>query len=134
GRGGRTRTPRDYEALAREASPGVAVARALPTTHPSGRPAAGWVTVIIVPQSLDAQPQPSFELRRRVRDFLAARAPAGMTSQIAVVGPTYLLIGVEAVVAAGNPTDAGIGLKRVRAALAPFRTQSTDGPEGAGGP
>ena len=40
-------TAGDYEALAREASPAVAVARVLPSTHPSGRFAPGWVTVII---------------------------------------------------------------------------------------
>ncbi len=131
---GRTLSARDYEALAREASPGVAVARALPTTHPSGRPAAGWVTVIIVPQSLDAEPHPSFELRRRVRDFLAARAPAAMTSQIAVLGPTYLPIGVEAVVAPLSPPDAGVVLERVRGALARFLHPLTGGPEGAGWP
>src|SRR5262249_51414481 len=88
---------RDYQALAREASPAIAAARALPATAPNGRPAPGWVTVIIVPQSQERQPEPSYELRQRVHDYLAARAPATVAAErIAVIGPTYLPIGVAA--------------------------------------
>ena len=63
--------------MAIEASPAVAVARALPTTHPSGRFAPGWVTVRIVPQSTDPRPMPSFGLRQRVQRFIASRRPVG---------------------------------------------------------
>ncbi len=124
-------TRADFETLAREASPAVASARALPGTHPNGRPAPGWVTLVIVPQSNDAQPQPSFELRRRVRDFLLARSPASMGG-LAVIGPVYLPIGVEAVVAALNPSEAGPVGERVGLALARFLHPLTGGPEGAG--
>jgi phage-related baseplate assembly protein len=124
----------DYEALAREASPAVAVARALPATHPSGRPSPGWVTVIIMPQSQDAQPQPSFELRQRVRDFLAARAPAAVADRITVTGPTYLPIGVEAVVAPVDPAQAGTVFQDATAALEVFLHPLTGGPEGTGWP
>ena len=41
----------DYEALAREASPAIAAVRVLPATASNGRPAAGSITVVIVPQS-----------------------------------------------------------------------------------
>jgi hypothetical protein len=34
------------------------------------------VKLVIMPQSQDPQPQPSFELRRQVQQFLAARIPA----------------------------------------------------------
>lgn len=61
----------DYEWLARQASPAVAVARALPATSPDGRRAKGWVKLIIIPQSQDPQPQPTLELRREVRDYLS---------------------------------------------------------------
>jgi hypothetical protein len=124
----------DYEALAREASPAVAVARALPTTHPSGRPAPGWVKVLIVPQSQDPQPQPSFELRRRVQDYLAARAPAAVAGQIVVGGPQYLPIGVAAIVAPVNAQEAGPVGERARQALADFLHPLTGGPRGAGWP
>ncbi len=142
----RTRAPRtvrhrqqaislsDYEALAREASPAVAVARVLPTTHPSGREAAGWVRVIIMPQSQDAEPQPSFELRRRVKDYLSARMPASVAGRISVTGPTYLPIGVEAAIA---PLDFGLAGQVFEAAvkvLRDFLHPLTGGPEGQGWP
>jgi predicted phage baseplate assembly protein len=124
----------DYEALARDASPAVAVARALPTTHASGRPAAGWVRIAIVPQSTEAQPQPSFGLRQQVRGYLAARAPADIAGQITVVGPSYLPVGVEAVVAPLNLNAGGDVLNAIRAALAQFLHPLTGGPDSHGWP
>jgi hypothetical protein len=124
----------DYEALAREASPAVAVARALPATHPSGRPAPGWVKLIIMPHSLSPQPWPSFELRRQVQSFLAARAPAAVAGQITVTGPDYLAVGVQAVIAPVNPQAAGPVDQNVRLALANFLHPLTGGPEGTGWP
>jgi hypothetical protein len=131
---GRSMSARDYEALALEASPAVAVARALPTTHPNGRPAAGWVTVIIVPHAVDARPQPSYGLRRRVRDFLALRAPAGIAGQIAVIGPTYLPVGVEAVLSPLRRSEAGIVVERAHRALSTFLHPLTGGPGSDGWP
>lgn len=123
----------DYEGLAREASPAVAAVRALPTTHPNGRPAPGRVTIIIVPQSHDPQPQPSFELRRRVRDFLLARVPASMAG-LDVIGPDYLPIGVQAVIVPISPQDAGPVGERASQELAKFLHPLTGGPEGEGWP
>jgi predicted phage baseplate assembly protein len=122
----------DYEWLAREASPEVAVVRALPATHPSGRPSPGWVTVIIVPRSLDASPQPSFELRGAVRDFLARRAPSSVRDRIAVIGPTYKPVAVEAVIAPVEPAKGGWMIDRARAALGAFFHPLTGGPGGEG--
>jgi hypothetical protein len=131
----RSLAARDYEALAREASPGVAAARALPTTAPNGRPAPGWVTVIIVPQSQDPRPQPSFELRRQVHAYLTARAPATLAPErVAIIGPTYLPVGVEAAVTPHNASEAGVVEDRLRAALASFLHPLTGGPEGQGWP
>ncbi len=124
----------DYEALAREASPAIAVARALPTTHPSGRPAAGWVKLIIMPHSQDAQPQPSFGLRRQVERYLAARIPAALAGQISVVGPDYLPIGVEAVIAPVDLTNARVVLDTVNRQLATFLHPLSGGPDGTGWP
>ena len=124
----------DYEALAREASPAVALARALPCAQPNGRTAPGWVTVIIVPQSDDPRPRPSFELRRRVRDFLAARAPATVVDRIAVIAPTYLPIGADVVVAIHTPDDAGPVAERTRQILARFLHPLTGGPDSDGWP
>jgi hypothetical protein len=127
-------TMNDYEDLAREASPAVAVARALPNVHPSGRSAHGWVRVIVVPQSRDARPQPSFGLRRAVRDFLAARAPAAMADRITVGGPDYMPIGVEAVLAPLDPSQAGAVLDAAGAAVERFFHPLTGGPDGLGWP
>ena len=130
---GRALAAADYEALAREASPGVAVARALPATHPSGRPAAGWIKLIIVPSSTTPQPQPSFGLRRQVQEYLLARAPLGMAG-VYVTGPTYLPVGVAAVVAPLDLTQAwpvGVAARRT---LEAFFHPLTGGPNGVGWP
>jgi predicted phage baseplate assembly protein len=125
----------DYEALSREASPGVAAVRVLPATAPNGRPAPGWVTVIIVPQSQEPRPHPSFELRRRVHDYLTARLPATMAADhIAVIGPTYLPIGIAATIAARAFGDAGAVEERVQIALESCLHPLTGGPEGRGWP
>ena len=124
----------DYEALAREASPAVAVARALPATHPSGRPAPGWVRIVIQPNSPDPEPQPSFGLRRQVQRYLQARTPAATAAQVAVVGPDYLAVGVEASVVPLDPSAAGVVRDTVGAALAAFLHPVTGGPEGQGWP
>jgi predicted phage baseplate assembly protein len=124
----------DYAALALDASPAVAVARALPTTHPAGHPAPGWVTLIIVPHSQEARPQPSFELRRQVQAFVALRAPASAAGQIGVVGPAYLPVGVEALVRPADPSAAGAVRAAVLEALQRFLHPLTGGPEGKGWP
>ena len=102
--GGRPVAPSDYEWLAREASPEVAVARCLPTTGPDGHGEPGWVTVVVVPQGQLPAPQPSQLLLRTVRTALAAAAPAAIASQIRIVGPTYRPVSV---VVEAIPTDPG---------------------------
>jgi hypothetical protein len=123
----------DYETLAREASPAVAAVRVLPATAANGRPAAGDVTVIIVPQSQDAQPQPSFDLRQEVHDFLALRAPATVSpDNIAVIGPDYLPVGVSAFLVPKDRSSAGTIETEVLTALARFLHPLTGGPDGQG--
>jgi hypothetical protein len=92
------------------------------------------VTVIVMPQSHDPRPQPSFELRRLVREFLAARSPAALGGRIGVIGPTYLPVGVEAVVVPVRAQDAGPVVDTVRAQLATFLHPVTGGPDGDGWP
>jgi predicted phage baseplate assembly protein len=124
---------RDYESLAHEASPGVAVARALPTTHSSGRHMPGWVTLIIIPWGQEARPTPSFGLRRAVQDFVLAHAPAGLGG-LFVTGPTYLPVGVAAIVAPVDLNQAGPVGVAVRQALEAFFHPLTGGPGGQGWP
>jgi predicted phage baseplate assembly protein len=127
-------TASDYEAMALESSPAVAVARALPTTHPSGRFAPGWVTVVIVPQSADPRPMPSFELRQQVQRFLAQRNPAAIARHVAVIPPSYLAVGVQAAFAPIDPTNAGPVLAAVKSALGAFLHPLAGGPERRGWP
>ncbi|MFN0147229.1 MAG: putative baseplate assembly protein [Dehalococcoidia bacterium] len=124
----------DYEALAREASPAVAMARALPVTHPSGRPAPGWVKVIVQPHSQDQVPQPTFGLRRQVERYLAARVPAAIAGQVSVTGPDYLPVGVEARLAPSDPFRAGEVHGAVVRSLLAFLHPVTGGPAGDGWP
>jgi predicted phage baseplate assembly protein len=125
-------TLEDYEALAREASPAIAVACAL-GRHPSGREAPGWVTVVVVPRSGDEQPQPSFVLRNEVRDFLVARSPAALSGRIVVIGPRYLPVGVDATVAPASAGGAGPVALAVEKRLRDFFHPVT-GRDGSGWP
>ena len=125
----------DYEALALQASPGVAITRCLPATSPDLLPAAGWVTVILVPRSLDPQPQPSYELRQEVAAYLSERAPSTMESgRIAAIPPKYLPVGVSAMVAAQEIDQSGLVKTAVVTALNQFFHPVYGGPAGMGWP
>ena len=131
---GRAVTADDYAALAREASPSVAAAQALGGRDPSGLPAPGWVTLVIIPQSAEPRPYPSFGLREDVRRFIAERAPADVAAagQIAVTGPDYVPIDVSATVVPRDPTEAGAVEQAVRQAIAGFLHPLHGGPAGRG--
>lgn len=122
----------DYEALAIEASPAVAVARALPTTDGTGQFAPGAVTVCVVPQATDPRPLPSFELREQVRRFIAARAPAAIARRVSVISPTYFPVDVTAAIAPLDQGEAATVRDAVRAALGRFLHPLTGGPWGTG--
>lgn len=131
---GRAMAPADYETLAVQASPSVKMVRAIAGRSPSGQILAGWVTVLIVPGSLDAQPYPSFGLREQVRKYIEARAPADVAAlhRIHVTGPTYLPVGVAASITPVDPSQAGAVEKSVRAALERFLHPVLGGPGGTG--
>ncbi|HKP86505.1 MAG TPA: putative baseplate assembly protein, partial [Blastocatellia bacterium] len=131
---GRAIAPSDYETLAYEASPAVAVARALSTRNTSGRALPGWVTLIIIPQSKERRPWPSFGLREQVRKFLEDRAPADVVAadQIYVTGPNYFPVDVEATIAPRNASEAGQVERRAREALEEFLHPLRGGPERKG--
>jgi hypothetical protein len=131
---GRAIAPSDYETLAHEASPAVAVARAIPTRNASGRALPGWVTLLIIPQSQEPRPWPSFGLRQQVRQFIADRAPADLAAadQIYVTGPDYLPIDVAATIAPIDPAEAGAVEARARDALGEFFHPLRGGPDWRG--
>lgn len=132
--GGRALLPEDYETLAREASTAVAFARAVPTRAPGGRKVPGWVTLLVIPQSDERRPVPSFGLREQVRKFIESHAPADLAAavHVYVTGPQYLDIDVETTVAPRNADDAGEVEAQVRRALESFFHPLRGGPEGRG--
>jgi phage-related baseplate assembly protein len=131
---GRAVAPRDYETLAREANASVAMARALACRDAGGRTVPGWVTLVIIPQSADPRPWPSFGLREEVRRFVAERATAdlGATDHIHVTGPDYVAVDVEATVAPLDPAEAGSVEQAARDALQTFLHPLRGGPAGKG--
>ncbi len=131
---GRALLPADYETLAREATTAVAFARTIPTRNPAGRRVPGWVTLLIIPQSDEPRPWPSFGLREAVRKFIEARAPADLAyaEQIFVTGPQYTEIDIETTLAPKNPDQAGEVEVAVREALGTFFHPLRGGPDGNG--
>jgi predicted phage baseplate assembly protein len=131
---GRAIRPSDYETLAHEATPGVAVARAIAGRDASGRSLPGRLTLLIIPQNEDPRPWPSFGLREQVRKFLEARAPADLAaaSQIYITGPDYLPVDVTATLSPADISQAGPVEKRARAALQQFLHPLRGGPDKRG--
>ncbi len=130
---GRAVTAADFETLALEASPSVAVARAVPARDASGRTAPGWVTLVITPHSAEPRPYPTFGLREHVRRFVVARAagdlPAG---RVIVIGPDYQPIDVSATLVPLDASEAGAVERSVHAALMTFLHPLRGGPSGRG--
>jgi hypothetical protein len=131
---GRALLPADYETMAREASPAVAVARALAATDPAGRRRPGWITLIILPNTTDSRPWPSFELRKQVERYIADRAPAchAVMEQIYVTGPRYQPVDVDLQVRIIDPTQAGRVEQDLHLALERFFNPLHGGPMGQG--
>ncbi|MFN9371777.1 MAG: putative baseplate assembly protein [Planctomycetaceae bacterium] len=124
----------DYEDLAVEASPAVAVARAIGPRNSRADAAAARLRIMIVPHSTDPQPWPSFQLRQIVGAFLRARMPAGLAGGLVIDGPSYHPIGVSATVSPVDPSEAGPTAERVQRQVMRFLHPLTGGPEGTGWP
>lgn len=129
---GRAVAMRDFEWLAREASPDIARACCLPLAGEDGHARRGWVTLLVVPQSPEPQPQPSPELRQHVCEYLAGRAPAAVAGRIRVIGPAYSPVSVRAEIIPHDPADAALVEARVRAGLNGFLHPLTGGQESLG--
>lgn len=97
---GRAVTVEDFEWLTREASRAITRVKCLPTFNDQGEFEAGWVTVIIVPESQEARPTPSPQLRLRVENYLRDRAAnvVSFPEHVQVTGPTYVEVNVAAAV------------------------------------
>lgn len=131
---GRAVTPEDFERLARESSREVRKVRAFANRNATGRHEVGSVTLYIVPDSKEAAPVPSLELRRAVGRHLAARADFTVVSQghIFVRAPRYVRVDVEVTVFAASFDVAGTAEHKVTDALEAFLHPLTGGPDGEG--
>lgn len=131
---GRAISLSDYETLAKEASPAVAVARAIATRNAGGQNVVGWVTLVIIPQSDEPRPWPSFGLRQQVLDYIEERAPADIVAanQIYITGPDFVSIDVRATLSPKIVSEAGIVEKRARQALEDFLHPLRGGPDRTG--
>ena len=130
---GRAATAADLETLALEASPSVAIARALPARDPAGRTAPGWVTLVITPHSAEPRPYPTFGLREAVQRYVAARAPVDLPiDRIVVTGPDYQPVDVSAAIVPLDLSEAGAVERAAHDAVATFLHPLLGGPSGRG--
>ena len=133
---GRAVTSEDYEDLAHLASPDVARVLCVPNRDLAADPFStqpavpGNVSVMIVPQSRDNKPQPSFALVDRVQQFLDASSPANVN--VVVVGPLYIRVDVQTEIGLANLDSAGTVVQKVQNQLAAFLHPLTGGFEGTG--
>jgi hypothetical protein len=143
-------SPEDFEKLAIEASRQVAKARCLSTTNllratnqpdpcdprqrHAARRARGWVSVIIVPRSRDAQPCPSLQLRRIVLDYLRERAPSLLVAgdRLIVRPPDYIVVSISADIFVASLEHASAVESQGVAALQRLLHPLDGGPEGRG--
>lgn len=122
----------DLEWLTLGASAEVARACALPLDAPEGSGARGWVAVLVVPHSTDTLPMPSIGLLARVRDHLGARMPAGVSSRLRVLAPSYVPVSVRCAVLPRLLNEAGALEARLRALLTRFCHPLAGGVDGRG--
>jgi predicted phage baseplate assembly protein len=128
-------TLEDYEDLAALASSEVARTLCVPlrdlAADPLGdSPRYGMVSVIVVPRTSDAKPQPTLELLSRVQSFLEERAPAD--AGLAVVGPLYVRVDVHVELAVGSISEASTVERAVRERLDGFLHPLTGGLDAKG--
>jgi uncharacterized phage protein gp47/JayE len=127
-------TVEDFEWLAKEASRKVVKVRCLPNTNNKKVTEIGWVTVIIVPDSLEDKPFPSLELRRKVRKYLEDHSANTITSakHVYIAGPFYKEIGVSVDVYVTSIDVASEVERQIRTNLNAFFHPLTGGAEEKG--
>ena len=125
-------SPSDFEWLAREASPDVGRARCFSVTGPDGHAQRGWVTLVVVPRTLDPQPMPTAGFQTEILNYLSARAPFSAMSQIRIAGPTYFPVGVWLEVVPKQADQAAVLESQIRDQLNQFLHPLSGGPSGQG--
>lgn len=118
----------DYEDLAFEASPELALAHAVPPAVES----AGTVALVVVPRGAEARPAPSLELLAAVREHVGARVSP--TVELVVQGPEWVRVTVDAEVVPARLEAASDVHAAVLARVAAFLHPLTGGSGGEGWP
>jgi predicted phage baseplate assembly protein len=127
----------DYEAIALQ-TPGVPVARAraIADYHPALPcfPAAGNVTIVVVPACPDLQPEPSEDFLGAIHRYLDRRRT--LATELHVIGPCYLPVRVSACLHASAQSSLSTAslVSQAEGALDAFFHPLTGGPDGAGWP
>ncbi len=127
-------TREDFEALAREADPGLHLVRTLPVSDARGQRKLGAVTIIIVPFSRERQPQPSADLLNQVHHYLVRRGSETAIHQFNVIGPSYIDVSVTAQIVPRDVTLASVVIARVASSLSEYFHPLLGGPENQGWP
>jgi hypothetical protein len=128
-------TYEDFEELVKEAASNVAKVKCLPTRDPYLRLKPGWVTLIIVPVSDDPKPLPDQQLINEIETYLFERTSSYLTtypSQINLIGPGYIQVGIEACVQFTSITEAKTIEGRILDNLQQFFHPLHGGPEKEG--
>lgn len=123
----------DYEWLVR-ASPKIAKAKCLPAKDPSQQFKPGWVTIIIVPESEEPKPLPTQEFISIIKKDLEKKISTHLTdrSQINMIGPGYIKVGVKASVQFTSITEAKTIEGKIINGLTEFFHPLHGGPEKKG--
>ncbi|MEX0759457.1 MAG: putative baseplate assembly protein, partial [Tistlia sp.] len=126
-------TAEDFEMLARQAGP-VRRAHTLPLAHPHfpGIDVPGVVTLLIVPDAPGPAPSPSEALAQTVCAHLDRRRL--LTTELYVIGPSYLGVEVRLEVVAAADADAAVLTLDIEAAVATYLHPLTGGADGQGWP
>jgi hypothetical protein len=93
-----------------------------------------WITVAVLPHSLEAEPAPTPELERELYSHLAARVPASVAGRVRIIAPAYVPVGVVAEVVPHSPEEAARLEARLLRRLDDFLHPLTGGAEGRGWP
>jgi len=129
-------TPADFEQIAATAVRNLATVACTPHQGPDGDRNPGWVTLLIVPDTDSERPTPSREVQHRVRQAVSKAAPARLTggdqSRIAVRGPTYAPVSVEATVRSTGLRILSEHKRAIESALSAYLHPLTGGPNGTG--
>ncbi|MFN6569608.1 putative baseplate assembly protein [Dendronalium sp. ChiSLP03b] len=124
----------DFEQLTYQASGSIARVKCLPNFNDEKKSQVGWVSVIVIPNSSKAEPQPSLQLRQTVEKYLQNHAANVVISpkHLYVCGPTYFKINIQATLFAAEvdvvPFVEQMAMQKLNAFLHPL----TGGDSGQG--